>query len=296
MIRLLLLVALLAGAASVDAATIYTKRSVYRNIMVTDEGDRICMSFRLRSGAVNATQSCMFKHDHDELVFDYTRMVMAGLMLTPQPKRIFIAGLGGGSIPRVFNRLVPEAQIDVAEIDEAVVEVARDYFDYRGEGKLKNIIKDARVYIKQAARFKVKYDLIVLDAFNGDYIPEHLMTKEFLEECKALLTPGGILVANTFSTSGLYSAESVTYRAAFGPFLNLKEVDGNRIIIARNGKPPTLAELRAVAGRWKPRLAPYGVDTDWILGVAREQGDWDASARVLTDQYNPANLLQGPRR
>jgi spermidine synthase len=292
----LLLAALLLTAASAEAQVIYTKRSVYRNIMVTDEGDRICMSFRLKSGSINATQSCMFKTDHDLLVFDYTKMVMAGLMLAPTPKRIYVAGLGGGSIPRVFNQLVPGAQIDVAEIDESVVEVARDYFDYAEGGKRKNIIKDARVYIKQAARFGLKYDLIVLDAFNGDYIPEHLMTREFLEEAKALLSPNGILVANTFSTSRLYDSESVTYRAALGPYLNLKEVDGNRIIIARNGKPVTVAELKAAAPRWKQKLARYGVDTDWVIGVAKEQGDWDTSARVLTDQYNPANLLQGPKR
>ena len=38
-----------------------------------------------------------------------------------------------------------------------------------------------RQFIKQAGVFKQSWDLIVLDAFNGDYIPEHLMTREFLD-------------------------------------------------------------------------------------------------------------------
>lgn len=296
MTRFLLILLLAAGAADATAEIVYTKRSVYRNIIVTDEGDRICMSFRLRSGSVHATQSCMFKDDHDRLVFDYTRMVMGGLMLAPRPRKILIAGLGGGSIPRVLREVVPQAEIDVAEIDEAVVEVARDYFDFRAHDKVRMIVKDARVYVKQAALFGVKYDLIVLDAFNGDYIPEHLMTSDFLEECEAILAPGGVLVANTFSTSRLYDSESVTYRQALGPFLNLKEVDGNRIIIARKGKPPTVAELKAGAARWKQPLAPYGVDVGWLVDVASETPDWNQNARALTDQYNPANLLQGPRK
>lgn len=294
--RLLSFLLLAALAAPAATQVIYTKRSVYRNIMVTDEGDRVCMAFRLRSGAVNSTQSCMFKDDHDRLVFDYTRMVMGGLALVPEPKRILIAGLGGGSIPRVFRELLPKTQVDVAEIDEAVVEVARDYFDFKEGGGVRIIVKDARVYVKQAARFGVKYDLVILDAFNGDYIPEHLMTREFLAECAAILAPGGVLVANTFSTSRLYDSESVTYREALGPFLNLKEVDGNRIIVGRPGKPPRLAEFKMGLTRWKARLAPYAVDTDWVAGVASDKPDWKQDARALTDQYNPANLLQGPRR
>jgi spermidine synthase len=101
-----------------------------------------------------------------------------------------------------------------------------------------------------------------------------------------------VLVANTFSTSRLYDSESVTYRAAFGPFLNLKRVSGNRIIIARAGGAPTLAEFRAGAARWKAPLARYGVDADWVVGTASDRPDWRANARPLTDQYNPANVLK----
>lgn len=126
----------------------------------------------------------------------------------------------------------------------------------------------------------------------GSIIAEHLMTREFLEETKAILVSDGVLVANTFSSSRLYDSESVTYRAAFGPFLNLKRMSGNRIIIARAGRAPTLAELEAGAARWKATLARYGVDADSVVDVASDRPDWRANARPLTDQYNPANLLQ----
>ena len=41
-------------------------------------------------------------------------------------------------------------------------------------------VQDARVWTKRAMRKETRYDLIVLDAFNGDYIPEHL-TFRFME-------------------------------------------------------------------------------------------------------------------
>ncbi len=49
--------------------------------------------------------------------------------------------------------------------------------------------QDARVWVKRAATAPKRYDLIMLDAFNGDYIPEHLMTREYLAETRANCSP-----------------------------------------------------------------------------------------------------------
>jgi spermidine synthase len=283
------------GAPAADAASriVFTKKSLYRNIMVSDEGDRICMTFRLQNGQVHALQSCMYKADHDKLVFDYAKATMAGLLAAPQPKRILVLGLGGGSIPRVFRKLYPAASIDVVEIDEAVVQTAAEWFDFRAGGNLKVHIKDGRQFVKQAGVFAQKYDLILLDAFNGDYIPEHLMTREFLQECQRILTPTGVLVANTFSASRLYDSESATYAAVFERFINLKREEGNRIILARNGAPLTLAQLKMMVPTVAPKLAPYGVDYDKVLADAKTAPDWDPKAKLLTDDWNPANVMRG---
>jgi len=291
LIALVVLIAL--PSAALQSRVLFTKRSLYRNIMVTDEGDRICLSFRLSSGAVNAIQSCMYKADHDKLVFDYSKSVMAGLLLVPHPKRVLVIGLGGGSIPRVLHALEPKATIDIVEIDQAVQQVAHDWFDYNPTGVVSVKLKDGRQFVKQAGVFNQSYDLIVLDAFNGDYIPEHLMTREFLEECKRILTPDGALVANTFSSSRLYQSESATYAAAFGRFVNLKRNEGNRIIVARRGPPPTLEQLKAAAAREQPRVTRYGVDYATVLGDMLVKPDWEPNARVLTDEWNPANVLRG---
>ena len=78
----------------------------------------------------------------------------------------------------------------------------------------------------------------MLDAYERQYIPEHMLTREFLTEVRSLLTPDGVVAANTFSSSRLYQNESVTYRSVFGPFYNLKS--GNRVILAANGALPPI--------------------------------------------------------
>lgn len=283
------------AAAATHAApkVIYTKPSLYRNITVTDDGKRICMQFASR-GTYFSQQSCQYKDRPDELVFDYARLSFVGLLPHPDPQRILVVGLGGGSIPKAFNQLYPEAKIDVVEIDPAVVDVAEKYFDFKESDNVNVIVKDARVFVKQAGIMGREYDYIMLDAFNGDYIPEHLMTREWLEENKRILADDGVLVANTFSVSQLYHNESVTYEAAFGWMRNVKLDSGNRIILTGNIDPVSRLELQAMAGKMDAeRFEPYGFTPAWIAGNVHDDIDWKRDAQVLTDQYAPVNLLQG---
>lgn len=291
LIAALLLAAL--GVANASPEVIYNKRSLYRNITVTDDGEKICMQFTSR-GYYTSQQSCQYKDRPDELVFDYARLSFVGLLVHPEPERVLIVGLGGGSIPTAFHQMFPAATIDVVEIDSAVVDVAKRFFNFEESDKVDVSVKDARVFVKQAGMFGRKYDYIVLDAFNGDYIPEHLMTKEWLEECKRILADDGVLVANTFSVSQLYHHESATYEAAFGWLRNVKEHSGNRIILTGNIEPVSKAELVAAAEKMDAtRYERFGFTPAWLAQNSHDEADWERDAIVLTDQYSPANLLQG---
>ena len=296
MMRSIFFIAIAALAMPFAAAAdqvIYEKTSLYRNITVTDDGNRICMQFASK-GYYVSQQSCQYKDDPDRLVFDYAKLVMAGLLINPQPERILIIGLGGGTLPKTFHQMFPEAQVDSVEIDPAVVDVAKRFFDFEESENVKVIERDGRVYVKQAMRFNRQYDYIILDAFNGDYIPEHLMTKEWLEEVKSILAPGGVLIANTFSASRLYHNESVTYEAAFGWIRNIKQSSGNRVIITGNFEPVSRAEFIARAAQMdQEKFERFGFDLMWVAQQVHDEADWNREARVLTDQYAPVNLLQG---
>lgn len=278
--------------AGANAQVIHEERSLYRNILVQDRGRERCLLFsQRRSGAY---QTCIDRRNPDRLVFSYIRMMFSGLLLTPEPKRILLIGLGGGTLPRVLDALYPEAEQDLVEIDPAVVRVAKAYFDFEVGANMRVHERDGRVFVKRALLEGQQWDLILLDAFTDEYIPEHLLTREFLEELKSLLSEGGVVVANTFANSRLYHHESATYQAAFPTLASLRVANSfNRILIGLDRPWPEQATLDARAAALAPALDRYGVDIERYARALRTRWDFDSEARVLTDRYAPANLLQG---
>jgi len=292
MTRRLIAVALLAVCAPLAAKEIHRENSLYQNILVIESAGMRCMQFSVRADQRN--QSCVELRHPQRLALTYTRMMLAGLLLDPAPQHILMVGLGGGSIPQALAALYPSASIDIVEIDPAVVDIAREYFSFEPTPRMQIYVQDARVWGKRAVLKQRRYDLILLDAFNGDYIPEHLMTREYLRETRALLNDGGVLVSNTFAISALYHNESVTYADVFGTFFNFKSPDSaNRIIVARRGTLPERADLDAAARSLDAVLAPFGVPIRRYPARLDTAIDWNRDARVLTDQYSPANLLRG---
>lgn len=280
--------------ALAERAVILTERSLYRNIMVY-EGDGLrCMSF-VRQQVAGARQSCLKLDDPDELVFDYTKMIMGALYVAPGPRTILVIGLGGGTLPMAFAKLLPDADIDAVEVDGAVIRIARQFFGLQPSDRLRLYESDGRVFVKRAAARARRYDLVVLDAFDVDYIPEHMLTREFLGEARAIMAPDGVFVANTFSSSALYDLESATYESAFGEFYNLRG-PGNRVVIARLGGLPPREEVARNADHYEAAFERFHVSKDAILPLMSSKPDWRRDARPLTDQYSPSNLLNGLTR
>lgn len=282
----------LSAGAFGQGETIHEEKSRYRDITVRQDGNTRCMLFNVRRGDVN--QTCVRIDDIYNFVFNYTRMSLAGLLLNSDPQSILVVGLGGGTLPVAFVDMYPNATVDVVEIDEAVVRVAEQFFFFEESQNMNVHVVDGRLFIKRAGLGGEKYDLIVLDAFIGDYIPEHLLTREFLLEVKVLMHSDSVLVANTFSASRLYDHESVTYKNVFGEFYNFRLPDaGNRIIIAQLNALPSLEELEESAQQLSGMVAKYGVQISDYPQYMSTQIEWDTDARELTDQYSPGNLLRG---
>ena len=284
-------VLLCAISIAANAELIHRERSLYQTILVNKNGSTVCLQFSVRRDQRN--QSCIDQRRPKEMVFTYTKMMMSALLLNPNPERVLIAGLGGGTLPTALAELFPEAQIDIVEIDPAVVAVAKRFFGFAETAKLKVFTQDARVFTKRALIRNATYDLIMLDAYNGDYIPEHLMTREYLNETKSLLTDNGIIAANTFTVSRLYDHESATYYDVFGEFFNLRTAQSsNRVILTSQQPLPNIMVLGQRAKQLEDRLRPFGVNIRRYPKLLSSKVDWVDDVRILTDQYSPVNLLQ----
>lgn len=113
---------------------------------------------------------------------------------TPHP-RIGIVGLGVGATAAYAGE---GDAIDFFEIDPVVVELARRHFSYLSDspGEVRTIVGDARLELARVAREEPgrRYDLLLIDAFAGDAIPTHLVTREATELDRSLLAEDGILL------------------------------------------------------------------------------------------------------
>jgi spermidine synthase len=277
--------------AQIGIRYIHQERSLYRNIVVTEDSSRRCMRFTITSRS-GQNQSCRYLDRPLELVFPYAKMTLSSLLVQPHPERILIVGLGGGTLSDTYSLLFPQTEIVISEIDDAVFRVAKEFFGFQETDRISVDVSDARVYIKRAGLRGEKFDLVILDAFNGEYIPEHLMTTEFLEEVKRLLPADGMVVANTFSTSRLYAAESNTYRDVFGEIFNIRmPATGNRVIVASMQPLPDRDTLEQRAPAFQQQLEPYGMDITEFPAYMSTDITWDSNQRILTDQYAPVNLL-----
>ena len=263
---------------------VHREKSMYRDIIVRDTDRHRCMSFARRG----SMQTCIYTDAPDQLAIPYTRAVFAGLMANPDAKRVLVIGLGGGVIPTAMRRLDPRLRIDVVELDPAVVAVAKRYFGFREDPALRTFIGDGRVFVRRQARAGVRYDLIVIDAYERVYVPEHLMTREFIGEVKSLLAPGGVVASNTFARGPLAPYEAATYQSVFDETRTVEMSMGNRIILAgRDGLPPEAA-LRENAVQQQIKLLAVGIFAPELESQPQPR---IGGYRPLTDQHSPANLL-----
>lgn len=190
------------------------------------------------------------------LELDYTREMMAGLLLRPDaewPKKVLQIGLGAASVTKFLYRHRPDCKITVVEIDPGVVPVASQYFKLPDDAKRINIeIADGVDFVGRA---KGKYDLILVDGFDGDAKAGQLDSLPFYLNCKARLSNQGLLVVNLLSRSRKFKASVQRLGEAFdGRALAFPSCDGgNAIAFAAVGEDiaHSLPELKQMAKQLK---------------------------------------------
>ncbi len=124
-------------------------------------------------------------------------------------------GLGGGSISTYLARFLPDAAITTIEVDPGVLTAAKTFFGLRATERVRYIAGDGHVFLN---RNRAVYDLILLDAYRGGYVPAHLLTREFYELIKQRLAPGGAAAFNVHDGSKLYASTVKTLATVFPSF------------------------------------------------------------------------------
>jgi hypothetical protein len=108
------------------------------------------------------------------------------------PSNALVLGLGGGIVPLFLgDKSQLNYTIDAVELDKGIASFAREYFFLNDAV---NVIEDdARRFLNANEQ---KYDLIVMDIFNGEIAPSHVLSLEALNQVKKSLSGQGFVVIN----------------------------------------------------------------------------------------------------
>ena len=142
---------------------------------------------------ISEVQSRMDPQDPFALVLQYTRTMMGFLLLHRAPRQITMVGLGGGSLAKFCHRYLPDARIEVVEINPHVIAL-RDEFQVPADGERFRVVHgDGARFVRERA---TPPDVLVVDGFTSDGMPARLCSQRFYDDCHAMLQPGGVMVVN----------------------------------------------------------------------------------------------------
>jgi spermidine synthase len=188
-------------------------------------------------------------------------------------KKVALVGLGSGGIS-CYSK--PGQQWTYYEIDPVVARIAQDprFFTFLkdSEAEIKIVLGDGRLSIQEAP--DGAYDLFIMDAYNSDSLPAHLLSREALNLYLRKLAPKGILLfhisnryldiepvlANLAHDAGLYCAVQ-NDKVVGMPGLDMGKISSKYAIMVRD-----IEDLGSLYfdSRWTParRLDSVGIWTD----------------------------------
>ncbi len=108
-------------------------------------------------------------------------------------KQVLLLGLGLGSVIQLLEAEKQNFYFTAVELDEEIIRLAEKYILHNLDTPINIISADALTYVKLAQE---KFDLICMDIFIDDVVPDQFKTKEFCELLNNLLTESGTLVYN----------------------------------------------------------------------------------------------------
>jgi spermidine synthase len=189
--------------------------------------------------------------------------------------RALVLGLGAGTLARSLEHL--HYDVEVVELDAAVLEIAEEYFDFSRD-RFQVHVGDARWLTEQRAG--AGYALLVLDVAGGGNHPSHLYTREALQAMQKAMAANGLLVVNLVVRLDEPHDRAVRHilSTVASVFPHVEAFD-----ITPYRDRDDLANVLVYASDRPPIHDPPSFVTDVRLPVR-------ASLRPLTDDWNPIDL------
>lgn len=224
-------------------------------IEVVDTGDSRSLHF-----GTYPRQSSMRLSDPHYLDLSYTQAMMGCLLLNPNPKKVLVIGLGGGSVVKFLLHHFPYCEIDVVEYRSDVIDVAQRFFGVPSNDSRLNITQGDG-YLHASHCFyetDLSYDLVLVDAYDHNGMAASVGVQPFFDACAGIMTADGVISINLwgsdragFSTTMQRINQSFANRSMILPVEN----KGNVIALATqfDVEHRDLKALRAHVEEWEMR-------------------------------------------
>ena len=217
-----------------------------------------------------AIQSAMRIDDPHALALDYTRCMMAFLLVHPEPREALMIGLGGASLPKFFHRYLKTTRVRVVELDARVVTAARTHFALPADDQRLSVeIGDGLHALAPEC-----CDLLVVDAFQDELHVPQFAAAEFYDAAFLALREPGALVVNFMDDDPKFDQYLQRLERAFGGAVLAMPAlyDPNIIAFAFRGAPLSIdwATLRRRAEKLEARYGlPFGRYVSKLRGMNR---------------------------
>lgn len=181
---------------------------------------------RLQLSTEEAIYSYADKYDNFRVTFEKIKL--------PEKSHVLLLGFGLGSIPfmleKIFGRTYSYTGV---EIDETVIHLASKYVLWDLKSDIELHQADAVYFVAQDPN---KYDLIAVDLFISEKIPEVFEEIDFLESVNENLTSNGVLLFNRLAKT---EKELATTKRYYGevfckvfPSATFVEIQGNHVLVS----------------------------------------------------------------
>jgi SAM-dependent methyltransferase len=200
-LRVALAIAVCAVAAWQIAAEIsharVLARNFYSSLRIVDTGEGANVIRRMEHGGVEHGAQFLDPRKRREPISYYGPTSGAALAIAAlraqrrSALRMGVVGLGAGALAAYGE---PGGAVRFYELNPQVIDLAQSQFTYLSDSLAKIEIApgDARLVLETEPA--QNFDVLAIDAFSGDAIPIHLLTREALAIYRRHLRPGGALL------------------------------------------------------------------------------------------------------
>ncbi|MCY0868977.1 MAG: fused MFS/spermidine synthase [Firmicutes bacterium] len=259
--------------------TLFDMRSPWQDVFVGERAGVRFLRFGREHGGWQGAQ--VVRHPR-KLYFPYQQAFSLHTAWCPHVDRFLCIGVGTATAMSHVHWRHPHAEMVGVDVDPLVIEVAKRFFGAPVDERAAFVAADARLYVP---RMEDAFDLVFVDAYYRERVPQTFVSSVFLAALARLISPAGVLMMNVIMAPG--GRRSRSLRKLCG---DLEALIGPTWMIPLGVLPRTPQNILVIAQRRPTPIVPARTLWERAVGEMRAHPEiYSSFARLL-----PMRIRQVP--